>query len=118
MFDAGVYDELPQPDVAQDPLRFRDERRYVDRLKDARTKTGRQEAFAAARGTLSSAPAQVNNLLGKAGPVVAAIPSSSSVSHVRVRRITCLRRRPTPWGLSLTRLAAAAPGRALAAEGR
>ncbi len=56
MFDAGVYDELPQPDVAQDPLRFRDERKYLDRLKDARAKTGRQEAFAAARGTLDGLP--------------------------------------------------------------
>src|SRR5947209_4095046 len=52
VFDNGEYEELPLPAVAQDPLRFRDERRYPDRLRDARSKTGRQEAFAAARGTL------------------------------------------------------------------
>ena len=52
IFDAGVYEELPQPEVPTDPLHFRDERRYTDRLKDARHKTGRQEALSAARGTL------------------------------------------------------------------
>jgi acetyl-CoA carboxylase carboxyl transferase subunit beta len=56
IFDAGVYEELPQPDVVQDPLRFRDERKYPDRLKDARSKTGRKEAFSAARGTLDKLP--------------------------------------------------------------
>jgi acetyl-CoA carboxylase carboxyl transferase subunit beta len=52
VFDIEKYEELPLPAVTHDPLRFRDERRYPDRLKDARNKTGRQEAFAAARGTL------------------------------------------------------------------
>jgi acetyl-CoA carboxylase carboxyl transferase subunit beta len=51
-FDGGQYQELPQPTVAADPLKFRDERRYTDRLKDARSKTGRAEALSAARGTL------------------------------------------------------------------
>ncbi|HEY2444647.1 MAG TPA: acetyl-CoA carboxylase, carboxyltransferase subunit beta [Rhizomicrobium sp.] len=52
IFDAGQYQELPQPSVPVDPLKFRDERRYTDRLKDARNKTGRGEALSAARGTL------------------------------------------------------------------
>ena len=56
LFDDGEYEELPMPDVVQDPLRFRDERRYADRLKDARAKTGRKEAFAAARGQLDGVP--------------------------------------------------------------
>ena len=51
-FDAGQCQELPQPSVPADPLKFRDERRYTDRLKDARNKTGRAEALSAARGTL------------------------------------------------------------------
>jgi len=59
IFDAGVYEELPQPEVPQDPLRFRDERKYPDRLKDARAKTGRREAFGAARGTLDGMPIMV-----------------------------------------------------------
>jgi acetyl-CoA carboxylase carboxyl transferase subunit beta len=51
-FDDGKYQELPAPSVPADPLRFRDERRYTDRLKDARAKTGRSDALTAARGTL------------------------------------------------------------------
>src|ERR1700685_3964537 len=49
VFDAGVFEQLPAPEVPPDPLRFRDERRYADRLKDARNKTGRHEALSAAR---------------------------------------------------------------------
>src|SRR3954466_16324850 len=59
IFDQGEYEELPLPDVVQDPLRFRDERRYPDRLRDARAKTGRKEAFNAARGTLDGVPVLV-----------------------------------------------------------
>jgi len=51
-FDGGKHQELPAPTVPADPLRFRDERRYGDRLKDARAKTGRSDALVAARGTL------------------------------------------------------------------
>jgi acetyl-CoA carboxylase carboxyl transferase subunit beta len=59
IFDAGAFEELPQPDVPLDPLRFRDERRYTDRLKDARSKTGRREALSAARGTIDGLPVMI-----------------------------------------------------------
>src|SRR5579862_4292201 len=52
IFDAAAFEELPQPQVPLDPLHFRDERRYTDRLKDARSKTGRQDGLVAARGTI------------------------------------------------------------------
>jgi len=51
-FDAGLFEELPPVEVPLDPLRFRDDRRYTDRLKEARNKTGRAEALSAARGTI------------------------------------------------------------------
>lgn len=51
-FDGGVYETLPAPEVMSDPLRFRDSKRYTDRLKEARAKTGLSEALVAARGTL------------------------------------------------------------------
>src|ERR1044071_2923092 len=44
IFDDGEWEEIPMPAVAADPLKFRDERRYADRLKDARTKTGLSDA--------------------------------------------------------------------------
>ena len=50
-FDAGSFTELPPPTVPADPLRFKGEKRYADEIKDARAKTGRPEAFTAARGT-------------------------------------------------------------------
>lgn len=56
LFDAGVYEELPAPDVAADPLRFRDSKRYTERVKEARSKTGLKEALVAARGTLDGLP--------------------------------------------------------------
>jgi len=58
-FDGGKYQELAAPTVPADPLRFRDERRYADRMKDARAKTGRSDALAAARGTLDGLPVMV-----------------------------------------------------------
>jgi acetyl-CoA carboxylase carboxyl transferase subunit beta len=56
IFDASSYEELPQPNVAADPLKFRDEKKYADRLKDARAKSGRLDALVAARGTLDGMP--------------------------------------------------------------
>src|SRR6201988_687115 len=44
MFDGEIWFDIAVPDVPVDPLKFRDERRYVDRLKDARNKTGLNDA--------------------------------------------------------------------------
>jgi acetyl-CoA carboxylase carboxyl transferase subunit beta len=52
LFDSGEYENLPLPEVPLDPLRFRDERRYTDRLKDARSKTGLTDAVLAGTGRL------------------------------------------------------------------
>jgi acetyl-CoA carboxylase carboxyl transferase subunit beta len=56
LFDGGVFEEIALPEVAVDPLKFRDERRYTDRLKDARTKTGMQDAIKVGYGTLDELP--------------------------------------------------------------
>lgn len=52
MFDGGEYEDIPLPEVQVDPLKFRDERRYADRIKDARTKTGYQDAVKLGIGRL------------------------------------------------------------------
>src|SRR6201991_1183036 len=52
MFDEGAWENIEVPQVAADPLKFRDERRYADRLKDARTKTGLQDAVKIGVGKL------------------------------------------------------------------
>ncbi|MCX5513690.1 acetyl-CoA carboxylase carboxyl transferase subunit beta [Kaistia algarum] len=55
-FDEGKYESIAVPDVAVDPLKFRDERRYTDRLKDARTKTGLQDAVVVGAGFVEGVP--------------------------------------------------------------
>ena len=52
LFDNGRYDELPTPEVPADPLKFRDIKRYSDRLKEYRTKTGAPDAVTLAAGKL------------------------------------------------------------------
>lgn len=53
------YQELALPEVAQDPLKFRDEKKYADRLKDARGKTSMQDAVKVATGTIEGTPVTV-----------------------------------------------------------
>ncbi|MFD1747234.1 acetyl-CoA carboxylase, carboxyltransferase subunit beta [Rhizobium helianthi] len=50
LFDGGVYENLPQPKVAQDPLKFRDSKKYSDRLKDSRLKTEQEDTILAGLG--------------------------------------------------------------------
>jgi acetyl-CoA carboxylase carboxyl transferase subunit beta len=52
LFDGAEYETVPLPDVPIDPLKFRDERRYTDRLKDARGKTGLVDAVLVGSGRL------------------------------------------------------------------
>ena len=52
VFDDGKFDLLPVPDVREDPLRFRDTKRYTDRIKTARTNTEVKDALLNARGRI------------------------------------------------------------------
>lgn len=56
MFDGGVYETIPLPEVPLDPLKFRDEKRYTDRLKEAKSKTGMPDSVTVATGTLDQLP--------------------------------------------------------------
>jgi len=53
MFDGGVYADIPMPPVMKDPLKFKDDKRYTDRLKSAKAKTGRDDCMAAAHGDIN-----------------------------------------------------------------
>lgn len=52
LFDSGEYQELATPQTMTDPLRFRDVKRYSDRLKENRTRTGAADAITLALGNL------------------------------------------------------------------
>jgi acetyl-CoA carboxylase carboxyl transferase subunit beta len=56
MFDGEIWFDIGVPEVPADPLKFRDERRYSDRLKDARTKTGMNDAIKLGFGKLDGLP--------------------------------------------------------------
>src|SRR6478672_2238396 len=59
-FDPGSFTELVPPSVPIDPIHFKGEKKYADEIKAARAKTGRPEAFTAARGTIDG----LNVMLG------------------------------------------------------
>jgi len=52
VFDNSQFEPIAVPEVPVDPLKFRDERRYLDRLRDARSKTGLDDAIRLGAGTL------------------------------------------------------------------
>ena len=52
LFDECRYELLPPPEVREDPLRFKDTKRYTDRLKAARSATSDRDALLNGRGTI------------------------------------------------------------------
>ncbi len=59
LFDSRTFTLLPAPPVKEDPLKFRDSKRYTERLKAARAKTGEQDAMQVAKGRIEGLPAVV-----------------------------------------------------------
>jgi acetyl-CoA carboxylase carboxyl transferase subunit beta len=59
LFDGGEYEDLPTPETPSDPLKFRDVKRYVDRLKENRANTGAPDAVTLAFGKLEGEPVMV-----------------------------------------------------------
>jgi len=58
ILDEG-YQVLPAPEVREDPLKFRDSKKYTDRLKQARANNAHADAFTAAIGTIDGRGAVV-----------------------------------------------------------
>ncbi len=59
LFDDGAYTRVKLPDVPDDPLKFRDRKRYTDRLKESRSKTKERDAAVVASGRINDLPAVV-----------------------------------------------------------
>ena len=59
MFDGGLWTDIPMPPVQKDPLKFKDDKRYTDRLKSAKAKTGREDCMAAAHGEINGRKAVI-----------------------------------------------------------
>ena len=54
LFDDGRFQRIELPKTEDDPLKFRDMKRYTDRLKEARAKTGEHDAVVVAHGRIGS----------------------------------------------------------------
>lgn len=52
LFDDGFYTLIDIPAVPADPLKYKDLKKYTERIKDARNKTGRNDAIMVARGNI------------------------------------------------------------------
>ena len=59
LFDQGSYLRADLPKSPLDPLKFKDTKRYADRLKEAQVKTGEQDAIIVAHGQIGGCPAVV-----------------------------------------------------------
>ena len=59
MFDEQAWQTIPLPKVQTDPLKFKDDKKYPDRLKAARAKVGRDDCMAAGYGRIGGAHAVV-----------------------------------------------------------
>ncbi|EEE35535.1 acetyl-CoA carboxylase, carboxyl transferase, beta subunit [Rhodobacteraceae bacterium KLH11] len=56
LFDGGIFAEIEVPAPQDDPLQFRDQKKYPDRMKAAQKKTGEQEAMLVASGEIGRTP--------------------------------------------------------------
>ncbi len=52
LYDEGRYELLDLPKVPVDPLKFRDRKKYADRLKDMQSQTGGKDAIMVAQGKM------------------------------------------------------------------
>ena len=59
IMDENSWKFIPWAPVQEDPLKFKDQKKYSDRLKDARTKTGEQDALINVKGTIENIPCVV-----------------------------------------------------------
>ena len=56
LFDNGIFKEVPVPEPITDPLQFRDQKKYPERLKAAQKSTGEKEAMLVAEGEIGRTP--------------------------------------------------------------
>ena len=55
-FDGGAYEPVEAPKVPVDPLKFRDEKRYTDRLRDYKARSGLDDAILSGLGEIDGLP--------------------------------------------------------------
>jgi acetyl-CoA carboxylase carboxyl transferase subunit beta len=56
LFDGGIFTEVKVPDAVVDPLHFRDQKKYPDRLRAAQKASGEKDAMLVAEGEINRTP--------------------------------------------------------------
>lgn len=56
LFDGGIFVEVKVPEPTADPLHFRDQKKYPDRLKAAQKATGERDAMLVVEGEIGRTP--------------------------------------------------------------
>ncbi len=56
LFDGGIFNDIKIPVPTADPLHFRDQKRYPDRMRSAQKSTGEPEAMLVATGEIGRTP--------------------------------------------------------------
>ena len=56
LFDGGIFTEVKIPEPVADPLHFRDQKKYPDRMKAAQKATGEKDAMLVAEGEIARTP--------------------------------------------------------------
>lgn len=56
LFDGGIFTEVAVPEPVADPLQFKDQKKYPDRMKTAQKDTGEKEAMLVAEGEIGRTP--------------------------------------------------------------
>ncbi|MCW8834958.1 MAG: acetyl-CoA carboxylase, carboxyltransferase subunit beta [Rhodospirillales bacterium] len=59
LFDDEAYKRIELPETPVDPLKFKDRRKYADRLKETQAKLNEKDAIQVAHGTIGGVPAVV-----------------------------------------------------------
>jgi acetyl-CoA carboxylase carboxyl transferase subunit beta len=56
LFDGGIFTEVKVPEPVVDPLHFRDQKKYTDRIKAAQKASGEKDAMLVAEGEMNRTP--------------------------------------------------------------
>ncbi len=56
LFDGGIFSEVAVPEALADPLQFRDQKKYPERMKAAQKATGERDAMLVATGEIGRTP--------------------------------------------------------------
>jgi acetyl-CoA carboxylase carboxyl transferase subunit beta len=91
LFDGGIFTEVKVPEPLADPLQFRDQKKYPERLKSARAATAEKEAMLVAEGEMGrtrivAAAQDFSFMAGSMGMYVGNASIAAAMRAVELRR--------------------------------